>query len=95
MMKLISLALAAVLALGLLAGCRAPADDTDSGTQKPTGGNMLPGEEDRVDPTNGANRDPSTGTTPSGGTDGDMGGTHGGTAPETPNSRGRRMPFLQ
>lgn len=63
MKKLIPIVLVLVLTLSLFTGCRSRQDDMNSTTDTTVMPDMLPDANDRIDPTNGANKDTAPATT--------------------------------
>ena len=66
MKRTILIALVLALVLTLFAGCRRRQEDMNNGTDTTAtqpGSNMLPDANDRIDPTNGANKDTTPATT--------------------------------
>lgn len=92
MKKLIPIVLVLVLTLSLFAGCRSRQDDmndTTNTTAMPDNGNMLPDANDRIDPTNGANRDTVPATTAPSTVPDTMPDTMPGTVPNTTDAHSR------
>ena len=59
MKRTLAIALAAVLCLGLMTGCRSREENTDT-TPKESTMDLLPDEADTIDPSSGANREPAS-----------------------------------
>lgn len=102
MKKLLSIALVLVLSVSLLAGCRSRQEDNNTNTTSargdmmPDSGNILPDASDKIDPTNGANRDetmPSAMTDPTMPSATGSTGTTDTTGTTGSNSRNRRHPM--
>ena len=68
MKRFMLLALAAAMCMGILTACRRSTGEQTQATQPsltmPSEGNMLPGPEDTLDPTNGANEEITETTLP-------------------------------